>query len=111
MKIEVHHYDQIGFTHVATVTAPDAEVWEALDYAYRWTNNIDGSWSIKERTFEGGHENGDFNPAVEVVAPLHVDAKGKTWGLRSSMMGDVFIVDGKRWVVATFGFEEEDLRA
>jgi hypothetical protein len=38
MKIEIHHYDQIGFTHVATVTAPDAEVWEALDYAYRWTN-------------------------------------------------------------------------
>jgi hypothetical protein len=27
------------------------------------------------------------------------------------MMGDVFIMDGKRWVVATFGFEEEDLRA
>jgi hypothetical protein len=80
MKIEIHHYDQIGFTHVATVTSPDAEVWEALEYAYRWTNNIDGSWSIKERTFEGGHENGDFNPAVEVVAPLHVDAKGKTWG-------------------------------
>jgi hypothetical protein len=56
MKIEIHHYDQIGFTHVATVTSPDAEVWEALEYAYRWTNNIDGSWSIKERTFEGGHE-------------------------------------------------------
>ncbi|MGO8241297.1 hypothetical protein ACC806_34735 [Rhizobium ruizarguesonis] len=112
MKIEVHHHDQIGFTHVATVDVPDhLALHAALEYAWRWTNNVDGSWSIKQRAFEDGRENGDFNARVEVIAPLRVDRQGKTWGHRSSMMGDVFIVDGKRWVVATFGFEAEDLRA
>ena len=32
---------------VAEVEAPHAKVEEALEYAYRWTNNVMGSWSIK----------------------------------------------------------------
>ena len=27
---------------------------EALEYAYRWTNNVEGSWSMKVREFEDG---------------------------------------------------------
>ena len=36
---------------------------EAMEYAYRWTNNVMGSWSIK-KVFEDGETNGDFNPNV-----------------------------------------------
>ena len=32
---------------VAEVNAPHAKVEEALEYAYRWTNNVMGSWSRK----------------------------------------------------------------
>ena len=112
MKIEVHHQDRrsdskpASFVHVATVDAPaHLELWQALEYAWRWTNNVEGSWSIKERLLDG-RDNGDFNEHVEVIAPLHVDENGKRWGHRSSMMGDIFVADGKRYVVATFGFEE-----
>ena len=27
---------------------------EALEYAYRWTNNVEGSWSLGVREFEDG---------------------------------------------------------
>ena len=33
---------------VAEVEAPHSVVEEALEYAYRWTNNVMGSWSIFE---------------------------------------------------------------
>ena len=41
---------------------------EAMEYAYRWTNNVMGSWSIKKEVFEDGETNGDFNPNVTVMA-------------------------------------------
>ena len=121
MKVDVFHadFDDTGptgtFTKVAVVTAdpvsasPVTTESEALDYAYRWTNNIEGSWSKKEPwLFDSSNkmvENGDFNVDVEVVAPLpKVD--GKVFGLRSSMMGDKFVVNGKEFAVATFGFDE-----
>ena len=58
---------------VAEVTAPaDAgSVESALEYAYRWTNNVMGSWSRKEEVFEDGSANGDLNDNVVVKAPLH----------------------------------------
>jgi len=107
MKIEVHHKadEGEGFVHVANVEVPDnTEHWRVLEYAYRWTNNINGSWSIKEREF-GAHPNSDFNERVEVVAPLKTNTDGKPWGHRSSMIGDIFVAEGKRYRVATFGFE------
>ena len=79
---------------------------EALEYAYRWTNNVMGSWSIKKEVFEGGESNGDFNPNVTVMAPLHVDDSGKEWGLRSTSVGDQMLVGTKKYEVASFGFKE-----
>ena len=121
MKVDVFHadFDDTGptgtFTKVAVVTAdpvsasPVTTESEALDYAYRWTNNLEGSWSKKVAwLYDSSNkmfENGDFNVDVEVVAPLpKVD--GKVFGLRSSMMGDKFVVNGKEFAVATFGFDE-----
>ena len=121
MKVDVFHadFDDTGptgtFTKVAVVAAdavsasPVTTEAAALDYAYRWTNNLEGSWSKKELwLFDSSNkmvENGDFNVDVEVVAPLpKVD--GKLFGLRSSMMGDKFVVNGKEFAVATFGFDE-----
>ena len=77
------------------------DVMEALEYAYRWTNNVMGSWSRPEKTFENGETNGDYNPFVTTLAPLH-----NGMGLRSTSMGDEMICDGKTFKVAMFGFEE-----
>lgn len=91
---------------VAEVEAPHSVVEEALEYAYRWTNNVMGSWSIKKQKFEDGEPNGDFNPNVKVVADLHVDESGKAWGLRSTSVRDMMHVDGRSFEVAGFGFTE-----
>jgi len=87
---------------VAEVETTLTEVDEALEYAYRWTNNVMGSWSRPEKTFSNGEPNGDFNPAVTRIAPLHDDGMG----LRSTSMGDEMIVNGKTYTVAMMGFEE-----
>ena len=91
---------------VAEVEAPHSVVEEALEYAYRWTNNVMGSWSIKKQNFEDGEPNGDFNPNVKVVADLHIDESGKAWGLRSTSVRDMMHVDGRSFEVAGFGFTE-----
>jgi hypothetical protein len=79
----------------------DMEVMEALEYAYRWTNNVMGSWSIKEKYLDGVGKNGDYNPDVTVMAPL-VDGMG----LRSTSMGDQMLFEGKKYKVAMLGFKE-----
>ena len=79
---------------------------EALEYAYRWTNNVEGSWSLGVREFEDGESNGDYNPAVTVVGPMHVDENGKTWGLRSTSVGDHMLMGTEKYVVASFGFDK-----
>ena len=86
---------------VAEVETTHTDVMEALEYAYRWTNNVMGSWSRPEKTFENGETNGDYNPFVTTLAPLH-----NGMGLRSTSMGDEMICDGKTFKVAMFGFEE-----
>ena len=68
---------------VAEVSIP-AEIksdTEACEYAYHRTQNIFGSWSIKD----GNADNCD---SVKRMCPLHEGGMG----LRSSMMGDHFIV-------------------
>ena len=107
--VEVYHTEPFGdpsapLVHVASVSVVDhLSVEAALEYAYRWTNNIDGSWSRRDLA-----PNNDFNPAVTVIAPLPVTDDGKTLGLRSSSMGDRFVVDGKNYRCAMFGFEPEN---
>ena len=79
---------------------------EALEYAYRWTNNVEGSWSMKVREFEDGQANGDFNPDVTVTHELHKDDQGKTWGLRSTSVGDQMLMGTEKYVVASIGFDK-----
>jgi hypothetical protein len=113
MKITVIHKamrDETP-TPVALVNIPkieNMEIEDALEYAYRWTNNIGGSWSKKIGM--------DANDNVEVLAPLHWDQKNRRYlGLRSTMTFDEMVVhtenknafwNGKRFKVASFGFKE-----
>lgn len=110
MKVQVHHHDaEIGkLVHVANVEY-DGELHNALDYAWEHTQNLWGSWSRPE--FIGGRSNGDYCENVEVIAPLPVH-DGKVFGLRSSMVGDVFAVEGHgAFKVASFGFEPVEVPA
>ncbi len=89
---------------VAKVTTEGMDLFEATEYAYRYTNNVDGSWSMKIGA--------DANDDVEVLAPL-IQHKGKAYGLRSTSVGDVMIVDDGEGFTDTFrvagmGFEPCD---
>ena len=87
---------------VAFVDVDDnMKVNEALEYAYRWTNNVMGSWSIKKETFDDGETNGDYNENVTVMAPLHEGGMG----LRSTSMGDQMLLGTTKYEVAMCGFE------
>jgi hypothetical protein len=105
MKVTVQHINQdeitgdvLGFDNVAEVNVWHTEdIDEALEYAYRYTNNVDGSWSMKIGS--------DANDDVTVLAPLHV-ANGRTYGLRSTSMFDRMVVNGKTYKVAMVGFKE-----
>ena len=79
---------------VAFVKVPeDAEtLTDKLEYAYKWTNNIHGSWSLKIGN--------DANPNVTVVGDI-----SDGMGLRSTSMGDQMLVGNKKYVVAMMGFE------
>ena len=113
MKVTVQHanYDPISgavldYTDVAEVNAWHTEdINEALEYAYRWTNNFSGSWSIKlegMKLMDGTEfENGDYNNDVTVLVPLR-----KGMGLRSTSMFDRMIFNGKTYKVNSFGFTE-----
>ena len=100
MQVTVFHkdFENNSFVRVAVVNAPMNDVNEALEYAYRYTNNVDGSWSLKIGS--------DANDNVEVVGELPV-VDGKTYGLRSSMMFDRFYVQGDdAYEVAMMGFDK-----
>jgi hypothetical protein len=115
MQIEIYHraelytrrginFEELGdsiFEHVATITIPPTLTRDNLEYSFRWTNNVTGSWSISEPFFEDGDRNGDFNPSVKVLAPLHEHN-----GLRSTSVGDLMFVDGTMYVVDSIGFSE-----
>ena len=101
MKIIVKHMEMNsdtgaveGYTPVAIVDAyAFNEVNEALEYAWRYTNNVMGSWSLKIGE--------DANDDVEVLVK-----REDGMGLRSSMMGDRFEVDGVDYRVALAGFKK-----
>jgi hypothetical protein len=107
MKIIVKHMDRNeisgdveGFTPVAEVLAEGFDnVMDALEYAYRWTNNVMGSWSRTDI-----EDNGDYNPNVTRLAPLHEGG----YGLRSTSMFDRMEVDGVEYEVLGFGFIEKE---
>lgn len=109
MKIIVQHIEQdrqtgnvIGFTDVAEVNVWHTEdMNEALEHAYRYTNNVEGSWSMKI--------GGDACDDVNVLAPLHVTKDGRTMGLRSTSMFDRMVVGGKTYKVDMMGFKEVEV--
>jgi hypothetical protein len=107
MKITVIHkaFEETAYT-AAEVDVADMQGTEALEYAYRATQNIEGSWSKGPAIeWEGKiHNNPDFNPNIKVIQPLH-EKNGKTYGLRSTSVGDEMIMAGKVFRVASFGFK------
>ena len=103
MQVAVIHtaFEDSPRTVAFVDVADNMKVNEALEYAFRWTNNVMGSWSRPEKTFDNGEKNGDYNPFVTTLAPLH-----NGMGLRSTSVGDQMIVDSKTYEVAMMGFEE-----
>jgi hypothetical protein len=82
---------------VAFVEVGDRTGTSALEYAYRWTQNIMDSWSLKMEQ--------DGNDDVTVVGELPVH-DGQTFGLRSTSMGDHMLLGTTKYKVAMVGFEE-----
>ena len=80
---------------VAFVDAPEGTLIEKLEYAYRWTQNIMDSWSLKMPM--------DGNDDVTVMGEI-VDGMG----LRSTSMGDQILVGTEKYVVAPMGFTTLD---
>jgi hypothetical protein len=113
MKVTVIHkaFEEVAYT-AAEVDVADMQGTEALEYAYRVTQNIDGSWSKGPAIeWEGEiHNNPDYNPNITVIQPLH-EKNGNTYGLRSTSMGDEMIMDGKTYRVASVGFKLVDKAA
>ena len=68
---------------------------QKLEYAYRWTQNIMDSWSLKEPM--------DNNDDVTVMGEI-VDGMG----LRSTSVGDQILVGTEKYVVAPMGFTTLD---
>lgn len=99
--VYVHHVQQNGnFHHVASIEVdPKMSDMEALEYAFRWTNNVEGSWSRPNLP-----NNSDANPAVRVIAKLP-KVNGEVRGLRSSMMGDIFMVNDNIYLCAAIGWK------
>ena len=81
---------------VAFVDVPEfPTLIETLEYAYRWTQNIMDSWSLKMPE--------DGNDAVTVVGDI-----SDGYGLRSTSVGDQILVGTEKYLVAPFGFETLD---
>ena len=82
---------------VAFVEIPDdaESTIDKLEYAYKWTNNIHGSWSLKIGN--------DANPNVTVVGDI-----SNGYGLRSTSVGDQMLLGTEKYVVAPMGFETLD---
>ena len=113
MKVQIHHCDGVGQgpRHVANVRFEGEDIERALDYAWRRSNNIEGSWSRGMFLSDGSH-NPDYSLDVELLVglPHH---KGRVYGLRSSMVGDVFVIESasrrEAYRVGRFGFEPCEL--
>lgn len=106
MKVTVYHKEHFGqkdspLVRVAEVNAPYEDVNSALEYAYRWTNNICGSWSRDDL-----EENGDYNENVTFVGEYPIAEDGRKLGARSTSMFDIMACEGNNYEVAAFGFRE-----
>ena len=109
VKVLYHDLEAGEFVHVANVNVPKHQLGfqndelDSCEYAFARTQNIFGSWS-KGPQFENGEHNEDFSENVEVVQPL-LTCGGKEYGHRSSMIGDLFVVNGNTYICKTVGFK------
>lgn len=112
MLVKVVHFDPTtnAMDPIAVVNVPKYQLGfnsnseiDACEYAFARTQNIFGSWSMGP-TFEDGEHNEDFSENVDVVMPL-VTVGGRKYGHRSSMVGDLFIVNGNIYVCKGVGFK------
>ena len=78
---------------VAFVEVGERTGTEALEYAYRWTQNIMDSWSLKMPE--------DGNDDVTVMGEI-VDGMG----IRSTSMGDQMLLGTTKYLVDMVGFKE-----
>ena len=119
MLIQVLHNDRDSnhYEHVANIEAPEHyDVERSLEYAFRRTQNIDGSWSMRQLldvydldgNVEGTIVNHDYDPNITVVKPLRTWSDGREMGHRSSMMYDRMIVGNDIYEVDAFGFRKLD---
>ena len=117
MKVKVIHYNYMRDMRKTLVASVEAgkitDHLEACEFAYAKTQNIFDSWSNPAAT-EDYETNRDGGTMVKVEAPLH-ESDGKTYGLRSSMMGDFFqVIDPDNYdpdlfyVCAMVGFDPCD---
>lgn len=93
---------------VAFVNVGDRDGIMALEYAFRVTQNIQGSWSRGSSLVYEGKEitNGDYNEDITVMAELPVGSNGEVMGLRSTSVNDQILLGNKKYRVAYAGFEE-----
>ena len=94
--------EQVAVIHTAFEGSPstvafvnvkeDMTLSEKLEYAYRWTQNIFDSWSLKMPE--------DGNDDVTVMGDV-----SEGLGLRSTSVGDQVLVGTEKYVVAPCGFE------
>jgi hypothetical protein len=102
-------FSSVTRQHVANVRINEElfpSVEDALEFAYRRTQNIFGSWSMGSRIPDGFGDfidNGDFSTSVDVMAPLHM-YNGRPMGHRSSMPNDEFEYKGILYRCASMGF-------
>ena len=101
--ISVYHraFEDLGeIKKVAEVSVnKNADLEANVNFAWRVTQNIEGSWS-RDKYMPNGDLNSDYNPWINVVKPLKVDANDKEWGHRSSSIGDVYVLEsGEAYVV------------
>ena len=68
---------------------------DKLEFAYRWTQNIFDSWSLKMPE--------DGNDDVTVIGDI-----SSGYGLRSTSVGDQILVGTEKYVVAPMGFKTLD---
>ena len=91
---------------VATIDIADMKGDEALEYVFRVTQNLEGSWSKGPAIEWNGeiHNNPDFNPNITLLVPLP-ERDGNTLGLRSTSVDDQILLGNKKYRVAYAGFE------
>ncbi len=82
------HWSSGGYVKVAEVPVEAEDADTALEIAWRKTNSVNENWFERKD-----------------ITIFRSDADG----IRSSMVGDVFVMNGVSYYVAVIGFKEIDL--